>query len=225
MSAENFLREYEHKSFAELAEDLSSAEPPADPTGPPADPIGPPPLSAQDRHAQEELLATAKPKRLPVTPPWPRSGEVARAVPEAPADVPQLEHKANDQSWSSSSWTRPADESWDEPLAAGGSSSSAGPVSSAAELPSQLNEPPQWVQDLRAERAAAEEAGLRWQDRGPPEHQPYWRGQKYREGSDRFANRGGRKKEWWSTYYSEIRKGRSRDQAAEFANLWHGPKA
>ena len=61
------------------------------------------------------------------------------------------------------------------------------------------------VAALRREQAVAEMAGMSWYDRGPaagpdeggPSH---WRGQVYRPGSGRHANRGGQ----WREHYSEL---------------------
>ena len=56
--------------------------------------------------------------------------------------------------------------------------------------------PPEvYLKALREERAAAEALGLDWQHRGPPGPSmggpSTWRGQKYRENSGKWANRGG----------------------------------
>ena len=59
--------------------------------------------------------------------------------------------------------------------------------------------------DLQAERAEAERRGLRWQERGPPGPKAggpkTWRGQQYREGSGKWANRGGKWKDFYSKKY------------------------
>jgi hypothetical protein len=62
---------------------------------------------------------------------------------------------------------------------------------------------PEQVIELRAEAEAAHEAGVRWQDRGPPggKKGDTWRGQEFRESSQRYANRGGQHKEWYSAMY------------------------
>jgi len=55
------------------------------------------------------------------------------------------------------------------------------------------------VYDKEAEEAASRHAELPWVLRGPPGPQTggpqVWRGQKWREGSQRFANSGGKNKE------------------------------
>ena len=60
------------------------------------------------------------------------------------------------------------------------------------------------VATLRAEQALAERAGLTWQERGPPgpeEGGPgVWRGQNWRAGTGRFANRGGK----WKELYTQL---------------------
>ena len=67
---------------------------------------------------------------------------------------------------------------------------------------------------LRAERDAAAMHGIKWRQRGPPgprgPQEPgcaahTWRGQKWREGSRRWANNGGTNKDWYKHYYG-IRK-------------------
>jgi hypothetical protein len=62
--------------------------------------------------------------------------------------------------------------------------------------------------DLRAESAAARELGIRWADRGPTGEVPVWRGQQWRPGSERYANRGGANKEWYTQMYRAKAKGK-----------------
>lgn len=59
------------------------------------------------------------------------------------------------------------------------------------------------LDELEAETAAAREAGLRWQDRGPPpsETDGTWRGQRFRPEAGRWGNRGGALKDWYSAFY------------------------
>lgn len=59
------------------------------------------------------------------------------------------------------------------------------------------------LDELEAEAAAAREAGLRWQDRGPPpsETDGTWRGQRFRPEAGRWGNRGGALKDWYSAFY------------------------
>jgi len=79
------------------------------------------------------------------------------------------------------------------------------------------------VLDLRAEEAAARDMGVRWQDRGPPrEHHDSdtWRGQKRRESSGRWANRGGAAKAWYAAFYKA--KGQGAEALSKF--LAHNPK-
>ena len=63
--------------------------------------------------------------------------------------------------------------------------------------------------DLRAESAAAKELGVPWRERGPPpsSDRATWRGQKWREGSQRWANNSGTNKEWYSAFYKAKRGG------------------
>ena len=64
---------------------------------------------------------------------------------------------------------------------------------------------------LRAEQAAAQACGMRWQERGPPPPPPgakeLWRGQKFRQGSQRWGNRGGQNVAAWRKFYEEKKKG------------------
>ena len=64
--------------------------------------------------------------------------------------------------------------------------------------------------DLRGEQAAAESLGLAWKERGPPpDYCKTWRGQKFRPGSNRWGNSGGRHKEWYTGYYRAKGKGKA----------------
>ena len=59
---------------------------------------------------------------------------------------------------------------------------------------------------LQAERQAAESMGIPWKLRGPPapaDPHAKWRGQKFRDGSQRWANRGGKRKLEWAEYYKK----------------------
>lgn len=72
--------------------------------------------------------------------------------------------------------------------------------------------------DLKAEEAVAKELGLKWHQRGPPVETTdfTWRGQAWRAGSERFANRGGRRRDWFVGYYKAKAKG------AEHLSEWLG---
>jgi hypothetical protein len=69
-------------------------------------------------------------------------------------------------------------------------------------------------EDLQEEAESARELGLRWQERGPPAPSDggpeTWRGQKYRQGTQRWANRGGSSSTWWSAYYFHKGKGKGK---------------
>ena len=55
---------------------------------------------------------------------------------------------------------------------------------------------------MRAESAAARECNVKWRDRGPiGATGEVWRGQEWRAGSGRWANRGGKAKEWHTGFY------------------------
>jgi hypothetical protein len=65
--------------------------------------------------------------------------------------------------------------------------------------------------ELRAEQAIARRIGIDWKHRGPtaPEVEDKhatWRGQKFRPGSQRWANNGGARSAWYNTYYPLKRK-------------------
>jgi hypothetical protein len=68
---------------------------------------------------------------------------------------------------------------------------------------------PEQILELRGEAEAAHEGGVRWQDRGPPggKKGDIWRGQEYRESSQRYANRGGKCKDWYSGMYKAKKAG------------------
>ena len=109
-----------------------------------------------------------------------------------------------------------------EPSSSGGHASSP-PSSSAVPVGSQKHQRQQQpvrsrkrcvseveLADLRGEQAAAESLGLTWKERGPPsEYCETWRGQKFRPGSNRWGNSGGRHKEWRTGYYRAKGKGKA----------------
>ena len=57
----------------------------------------------------------------------------------------------------------------------------------------------------------ARSMGLSWAERGPPAPAQggpsTWRGQTYRRGSGRWANRGGQLKEWYTGFYQAKKEG------------------
>ena len=54
------------------------------------------------------------------------------------------------------------------------------------------------VATLREEQQLAEDCGMTWAERGPAEGQvANWRGQAWRAGSQRYANRGGKNREYY----------------------------
>ena len=54
------------------------------------------------------------------------------------------------------------------------------------------------VATLREEQQLAEDCGMTWAERGPAEGQvENWRGQAWRAGSQRYANRGGKNREYY----------------------------
>jgi len=62
---------------------------------------------------------------------------------------------------------------------------------------------PEQIIELRAEAEVAHDLGVKWQDRGPPggKKGDTWRGQEFRESTQRYANRGGKCKEWYTGMY------------------------
>ena len=57
--------------------------------------------------------------------------------------------------------------------------------------------------ELRAEAEVAHDLGIKWKDRGPPggKKGDTWRGQEFREASQRYANCGGKCREWYTAMY------------------------
>jgi hypothetical protein len=94
------------------------------------------------------------------------------------------------------------------PAAAAGAATAAAASSSSS---SSSSKPKQQYSELeliemRAESAVAEQLGLSWKERGPPpSHGPLWRNQEYRTGSERWANRGGAAKDWYTAFYKAKR--------------------
>ena len=80
---------------------------------------------------------------------------------------------------------------------------------------------PEWVEDLRAEAELARENSIPWQFRGPSgptPSDPYWRNQRWRPNSERWANRGGAKRDWYQKYYQALRNGLTKQAAREHAD-------
>ena len=79
--------------------------------------------------------------------------------------------------------------------------------------------------DLRAEGKAAKDLNIPWQQRGPPgppKDIPHatWRGQRWREGSQRWANNGGTNRDWYKHYHS-IKKQNNRAAMQTFLEENH----
>jgi len=71
------------------------------------------------------------------------------------------------------------------------------------------------LQELRHEELLARSHHISWQDRGPPGPNQggpeTWRGQRFREGTGKWANRGGQWREYYRGYYSAMAaKGKDR---------------
>ena len=69
---------------------------------------------------------------------------------------------------------------------------------------------------MAAESSVANMLGIRWRDRGPPTGPASgfskWRGQKWREGSKRWANRGGANRDWYRAFYSGATSTKGKDK-------------
>ena len=57
-----------------------------------------------------------------------------------------------------------------------------------------------------AEASMARQNNIKWRDRGPrgPDAPMIFKGQKWREGSQRFSSRGGKNKEWYAAQPPEF---------------------
>ena len=84
---------------------------------------------------------------------------------------------------------------------------------------------PQWSDPdfLREETAVAKEMGIPWSMRGPARehHSGLWRNQQYREGSERWANRGGQYSTCYRFFYS-VKGQKGRVAAGEYADQQTG---
>ena len=67
------------------------------------------------------------------------------------------------------------------------------------------------LEEIRTEAAVARELGMKWKERGPPAPDQggpdSWRGQQWRQGSGRWANRGGKNAAWYTAYYKAKAQG------------------
>lgn len=80
------------------------------------------------------------------------------------------------------------------------------------------------LEELRAEEEAAKEAGVGWQERGPPgKPGDTWRGQRFRPESGKFANRGGSSRAWYSAWYA-VKKSNDPDKIKAFLENNPHPK-
>jgi hypothetical protein len=114
-------------------------------------------------------------------------------------------------SWDTS-WSATASSSG-SPLSLVGAKSKAAPKPTAPRERSRSKQPwedlqsnkytPEQIIELRAEAEVAHDLGIKWQDRGPPggKKGDTWRGQEFRESTQRYANRGGKCKEWCTGMY------------------------
>ena len=200
-----------HEAFMELAENISFSLPEAEASATPAaaaaaaeaDDFGPAldflavayekeeealQQQQQQQHREQQYQAEQQlQQEQPPTPPW-KKARLRAPVPPPRSSVPPPPPAWAQSSASSSSQPAPAqpeprrEVSFDEFL---------------------------W---FRAEQQVAQEMGLRWQERGPPpealpEGQTTWRGQAYRPGNGKWANRGGANKQWFTEFYRAKKAG------------------
>jgi hypothetical protein len=142
-----------------------------------------------------------------------RSTAEEAAAEEAPAEEAAAEEAAAEEAAAEEAPPDAAEEAppdWSEeapPDAAEEAAAEEAPSAAAAEeaLPPKKyrRAPPTDAERLEAaaERTVAEAFGLSWQERGPPGPScggpQTWRGQQFREGSGKWANRGGRNQEYY----------------------------
>jgi len=146
----------------------------------------------QQQHQPEQQLQ----QQQPPTPPW-KKARLRSPVPP-PRSSCESQPRLRSPVRPPSSW-QPAP-----------SSSSSQPAPSRRELRRHVSD--EELLCLRAEQATATAMGLRWQERGPPpsalpEGQTTWKGQAYRPGTGKWANRGGVHKQWYTEYYKAKRAG------------------
>ena len=64
-------------------------------------------------------------------------------------------------------------------------------------------------EDIKTESEVAWKMELKWRERGPPGKKgDTWRGQEFRESSGRYANRGGKAKDWYTAFYKAKAQGK-----------------
>ena len=120
--------------------------------------------------------------------------------------------------WSEEQWT---EAEWSEWLGSGASSSN---VANPPEVASIDDNDEKMRLYYAAEAAVAKQLGLKWQERGPKGGPnkggpPTWRHQNWREGSQRYANRGGRYSAWPAAKFNAIKAGLSEQDAIAEANM------
>ena len=194
-----------HEAFMELAENISFSLPEAEASATPAaaaaaaeaDDFGPAldflavayeteeealQQQQQQQHREQQYQAEQQlQQKQPTTPPW-KKARLRTPVPPPRSSVP------------------PPPPAWAQSSAS--SSSQPGPFQPEPRREVSFDE----FLWLRAEQQVAQEMGLRWQERGPPpealpEGQTTWRGQAYRPGTGKWANRGGANKQWFTEFY------------------------
>ena len=101
---------------------------------------------------------------------------------------------------------------------------SSGSVDWQQEWPQQWQQDSEYVQTAKEETEVAHMFNIPWQLRGPPAptaDQKWFKGQRYRQNAERWGNRGGSRREWYSAYYGALQSGASKDQAKAHADDMH----
>ena len=210
-----------HEAFMELAENISFSLPEAEASATPAaaaaaaeaDDFGPAldflavayekekedalqQQQQQQQHREQQYQAEQQlQQEQPPTPPW-KKARLRTPVPpprSSGESQPRLRSPERPPAWAQSSAS---------------SSSQPGPFQPEPRREVSFDE----FLWLRAEQQVAQEMGLRWQERGPPpealpEGQTTWRGQAYRPGTGKWANRGGANKQWFTEFYRAKKAG------------------
>lgn len=185
----------------DIAEPLSIAQPPANP----ADPLAEEPVSD----------SKAKKKARP-PPPWanpttptkvPRNTKTSDAADAGPEPPSRYVQQDPGHSTSSSSWGVPDD-------------GSTMPWSENTREWEQHGEDLYW-EASNVETDLAKSLNIPWRLRGPPGptvEGERFRGQRWRENSERWANRGGHRRDRFKCYYTALSRGSSKLEAQDLAD-------
>jgi len=163
-----------------------------------------------------------------------RGGEVKEELPKTKAQEPMVVIDLDKPAGSSNSSAprAPTTPPWRKPSAPAPPPTSAVPSPTTPPLPPPVKRKREVTQDellmLAAERDVATSNAIPWQQRGPPgpeEGGPStWRGQQWREGSGRWANRGGANKNFYTEFYPLQCAGHTKAEAYRLATERTGGK-